>query len=262
MRTPYASQYAMARQVRVVRPRRRSTPRPAGIRLSRERILRAGLDLLATEGVTGLSMRSLAEALGTAPMSLYRHVRGKDELLGAMVAMVLERLNFNLPRRGPWTEQAAAWMHSLRDQLRQSPAVVSILMQHGHYASALLRATNTLLRILREAGFDRRDAVRAWREIMWSTLGFVSSEIRGPAFSPSFYIQAVGESQRGTTGALPPEDVAEVAAHMPHLLTRDLDEVFAHIVKHLLAGLAADLAETKAAIGYPGIRRVAGRGRR
>ena len=185
-------------------------------------------------------MRALADALGTAPMSLYRHVRSKDDLSKAIVAIVLERHDFTLPARGPWTDRVAAWMHALRAQLLRSPAVVSILMQHGHYAPALLRATNVLLRLLREAGFERPDAVRASREIMWSTLGFVSAEIRGPTFSPSFYAQAVHE-QAGDGS-----DVSEVAAHMPYLLTRDLDDVFAAIVRHLLAGLAAELAERAA----------------
>ena len=115
-------------------------------------------------------------------------------------------------------------------------------MQHGHYAPALLRATNTLLRILREAGFEGRDAVRASREIMWSTLGFVSAEVRGPTFSPSFYAQAL-DAERAGAAPLRPEEVDEVAAHMPHLLTRDLDEVFSSIVDHLLIGLAAELAQ-------------------
>jgi hypothetical protein len=121
--------------------------------------------------------------------------------------------------------------------------VVSILMQHGHYAPALLRATNRLLAILREAGFDRAAAVRACREVMWSTLGFVSAEIRGPIFSPAFYRHGVSAAARGGDDTLSPDDVAEVAAHMPYLLRRDLDDVFAAIVRHLLAGLATELAE-------------------
>src|SRR5262245_24426811 len=205
-------------------------------RLTRARIVETGLALLAERGADGLNMRALADALGTAPMSLYRHVRSKEDLLKAIVAMVLERHDFALPSRGPWTERVAAWMHALRTQLLRSPAVVSILIEHGHYAPALLRATNVLLRLLREAGFEGPDAVRASREIMWSTLGFVSAEIRGPTFSPSFLAQAIHEQAAGS-------DVTEVAAPMPHLLTRDLDEVFAAIVRHLLAGLAAELAE-------------------
>ena len=224
-------------------PRARTARPVTDARLTRDRILAAALAVLGRSGARGLTMRTLAEALGTAPMSLYRHVRGKDELLGGVVGMVLERLDLELPERGPWTERAAAWMHSLRSQLLRSPAVVSILMQHGHYAPALLRATNTLLGILRDAGFEGRDAVRACREIMWSTLGFVSAEIRGPTFSPSFYVQAL----RAAGQSLRPEDIAEVAAHMPHLLRRDLDEVFSAIVRHVLAGLATELRKGRTA---------------
>ena len=213
---------------------------PDDARLTRARIVDAGLALLAERGADGLNMRALADALGTAPMSLYRHVRSKDDLLKAIVAMVLERHDFELPARGPWTERVATWMHALRAQLLRSPAVVSILIEHGHYAPALLRATNVLLGLLREAGFEGPDAVRASREIMWSTLGFVSAEIRGPAFAPSFYTRALHE-QAGDGSEL-----SEVAQHMPYLLTRDLDDVFAAIVRHLLTGLAAELAERAA----------------
>jgi AcrR family transcriptional regulator len=198
----------------------------------------AGLELLRARGPAELSIRALAEVLGTAPMSLYRHVRSKDELLSAIVAAVLQQLTVDVPANRPWTDQVAAWMHSLRAQLLQAPAAVAILIERDHYAPALLRATNTLLRILRQAGFVGYDAVRASREIMWSTLGFVSAEIRGPSFSPSFYVQALGATDGN--GTLRPEDVTEVAAHMPHLLTRDLDEVFSFIVKHLVAGLATE----------------------
>jgi AcrR family transcriptional regulator len=220
-----------------VKQRVRKTRGVDDARLTRARITKAGLTLLAEHGADGLNMRALADALGTAPMSLYRHVRSKDDLLKAIVAMVLERHDFKLPARGAWTERVASWMHALRKQLLRSPAVVSILMQHGHYAPALLRATSVLLRLLREAGFAGPDAVRASREIMWSTLGFVSAEIRGPAFSPSFYAQALHE--QAEDGA----DVSEVAAHLPYMRTRDLDDVFAAIVRHLLAGLAAEVGE-------------------
>ena len=60
-------------------------------RLTRARIVETGLTLLAERGADGLNMRALADALGTAPMSLYRHVRSKDDLLKAIVAAVLER---------------------------------------------------------------------------------------------------------------------------------------------------------------------------
>jgi hypothetical protein len=45
-------------------------------------------------------------------------------------------------------------------------------------------------------------------------------------------------------------------------LTRDLDEVFAHIVKHLLAGLAMELAETIPHRSHAETKRAAAHGRR
>ena len=48
-----------------------------------------------------------------------------------------------------------------------------------------------------------------------------------------------------------------MAAHLPYLLTRDLDDVFSAIVRHLLAGLATELADTA-----PQVRPVGRRGGR
>lgn len=48
--------------------------------LTRERVVRAALDIADTEGLAALSMRSVAARLGVATMSPYRYVSGKDEL--------------------------------------------------------------------------------------------------------------------------------------------------------------------------------------
>ncbi|HEY2636964.1 MAG TPA: TetR/AcrR family transcriptional regulator [Solirubrobacteraceae bacterium] len=59
----------------------RRGPRPA---ISREAIVRAGLDIADTEGIEALSMRKVAHALGIGTMTLYTHVANKDELLDLM----------------------------------------------------------------------------------------------------------------------------------------------------------------------------------
>ncbi|MFJ8434135.1 TetR/AcrR family transcriptional regulator C-terminal domain-containing protein [Kitasatospora sp. NPDC094019] len=60
-----------------------AAPRPAAAEgeLSRERLIAAALDIADTEGLAALSMRAVAARLGTAPMSAYRHVTSKDELV-------------------------------------------------------------------------------------------------------------------------------------------------------------------------------------
>ncbi len=57
--------------------RRRRTPKQA---LSLERIVAAAIEIADAEGLAGLSMARVAEKLGCATMSLYRHVASKDDL--------------------------------------------------------------------------------------------------------------------------------------------------------------------------------------
>jgi hypothetical protein len=111
-------------------------------------------------------------------------------------------------------------MRALRAQLRRSPAVASNLVRQGHRAPALRRATDVLLHILRDAGFDGRRAASAAREITWSTLGFVSVECRAATSS---------RAARSTA----------------------LDNAFSAVVSHLLAGLASELAPARPASPAP-----------
>ncbi|MEO8798757.1 MAG: TetR/AcrR family transcriptional regulator C-terminal domain-containing protein, partial [Polyangiaceae bacterium] len=51
------------------------------------------------EGLAAFSIRGVASALGAPPMSLYRHVRGKDELVALMVDAAMGELSY--PSRPP-----------------------------------------------------------------------------------------------------------------------------------------------------------------
>lgn len=62
--------------------------RPAEPVLSRDRVVRAAVELADAEGLALLSMRRIATELGVSTMSLYRHVSGKDELVMAMADAV------------------------------------------------------------------------------------------------------------------------------------------------------------------------------
>ena len=61
-------------------------------RLTRERILRAAIAHADAGGLETLTMRSLADLLGVAPMALYRHVANKDDLIDAMVDVVFSEV--------------------------------------------------------------------------------------------------------------------------------------------------------------------------
>jgi AcrR family transcriptional regulator len=68
-------------------PRARASGRPRGsdATLSKERIVAAAIAVADKEGPEALSMRRVATELDVATMSLYRHVRDKNDLLDLMM---------------------------------------------------------------------------------------------------------------------------------------------------------------------------------
>lgn len=88
-------------------PSRGRTRRP----LSQEAVVDAALAVLDREGLGGLSMRRVAQELGTGPASLYAHVSGKEELLELLLDRVSATITVPEPDPRRWTEQIkdVAW---------------------------------------------------------------------------------------------------------------------------------------------------------
>ncbi len=70
--------------------------------LSRDRIVKAALEIADKEGLTALSMRRVAHELGVATMALYRHVPSKDELVVMLIGAVLAEAPLPSPPPTGW----------------------------------------------------------------------------------------------------------------------------------------------------------------
>jgi AcrR family transcriptional regulator len=96
-------------------------PRP---RLSRDLIVEAGIRLADAEGLSAVSMARVAAALGAAPMSLYRYVGAKEELLTLMVDKALA------PPASPgeegWRAALERWAWAYHARLRAHPWVLQL----------------------------------------------------------------------------------------------------------------------------------------
>jgi AcrR family transcriptional regulator len=55
------------------------------MRSSKQRIFEAARILFDRDGVSGISMRRIAQAVGLTPMAIYRHYAGKEALLDALM---------------------------------------------------------------------------------------------------------------------------------------------------------------------------------
>ena len=106
-----------------VRERPHKGPKPA---LSLPRIVDAAVRVADADGLDAVSMGRVARELGAAPMSLYRHVSGKEELLDLMVDAA-----WGDPPGAPaagegWRAGLARWAWALRVRAGRHPWVVRI----------------------------------------------------------------------------------------------------------------------------------------
>lgn len=64
--------------------------------IRQEQIVRAALGLIAAEGVGTLSVGRIARKVGLVPSAIYRHFRGKDEVIDAVMGLIRELLLANV----------------------------------------------------------------------------------------------------------------------------------------------------------------------
>jgi AcrR family transcriptional regulator len=139
--------------------------------LSRERILRAALELADEGGIESLTMRKLGQALGFEAMSLYHHVADKDDVLDGVLDLVLAESEPPSPT-GDWDDAIRASAISVHDALRRHTWSCPLLMSPGRIRPARLRYMDLLLGRLREAGFSPETTYHAYHVLDGHIFGF------------------------------------------------------------------------------------------
>ena len=120
--------------------------------LSKDRVLRAAIELADREGIEALSMRRLASELGVEAMSLYYYVKSKDDILEGIVDLALSEVE---PPSGgsDWKSAVRESAISYHDTLRRHRWVTSVPTS-GDASVAQLQYMDALLKRLREAGLS------------------------------------------------------------------------------------------------------------
>lgn len=140
--------------------------------LSRERVLRAAIDLADNGGIDALSMRKLAQRLGVEAMSLYHYFARKDDLLGGMLDAVFSEME--LPSSGPdWRSDMRRCAISAKDVLLGHSWAAQLLGSLANPSPARLRWMNAVLGRLREAGFSPNMTHHAYHALDSHIEGFV-----------------------------------------------------------------------------------------
>lgn len=146
-----------------------------GARLSRDRVLKAAVELADREGIDSLTMRTLAEHLDAGPMSLYYHVANKRALLDGMVDIVFTEIE--LPRtETDWKQAMRRRAISTREVLRRHPWALGRMEATSSPGPNDLGLHDAVLACLRQAGFSVEMAVQAYSVQDAYIYGFVLQE--------------------------------------------------------------------------------------
>ncbi|GGS86009.1 transcriptional regulator [Planobispora rosea] len=230
--------------------RKSSPPRTV---LSRDLIVSAGLRIVDAEGVDALSMRRVAQELGTGPASLYAHVENKEELLDLIYDEVMGEIRVPEPEPGRWLEQIREVVLEATRVFGAHADIARVGLANIPTTPNALRIAESQLRIMIAGGVPPKIA-----SLMVDRLALY---VCADAFEGSlYYLRQRGSGKEleefleevfGQIGdfyrALPADRFPTLVAHVDDLVAADDRERFEFGLDLMLRGLASYAAEAGSA---------------
>jgi AcrR family transcriptional regulator len=151
-------------------------PRAPRGSLSRSQIVDAAISAIADGHYEEMTIRSLATTLGVAPMSLYRHIQDKDDLLDEVTDRLLSKTWRGKKSGEDWREWIIDAAKRFRQLLVSQPAVLHVYLSHPVASSVALERMDVVLGVLHDAGFSAEEANRIYAVLHTYTVGFSALE--------------------------------------------------------------------------------------
>jgi AcrR family transcriptional regulator len=153
--------------------------------ISREQVIDTATELVVERGFEQTTIRELAAELGVAPMSLYRHVRDKNDLLDEVVDRLLDPIWKPRVSQDDWR----AWIGEAADNLRaflvEQPAALHVYLSHPVVSPTAVTRMNEVLGVLRGVLGGEQQARRAYAAIHTYTIGFAALEASRASWRPT-----------------------------------------------------------------------------
>lgn len=147
--------------------------------LDRAQVLDAALVMVDRDGIEAFSMRRLAAEIGAGTMSLYRHVRDREEVLD----LVAERLALlvEVPQGDPqaWRGHLHDLLASLRSVAHAHPRAFPLLALRPLVTEAALQRTSEAVALLEHAGRGPQRTATAARALVSFATGYILAEVSG-----------------------------------------------------------------------------------
>ena len=144
-------------------------PKPG---LSLERIVHAAVDVASAEGLAAVSMSRIASELGAAPMSLYRYLAAKDELLALMIDAAFQTPPSAQVADEEWRDGLSRWAREHLGVLRRYPWIVRIPITGPPITPNQVAWFERGLTCLRETGLSEQQKI----SVLLLVNGFVRND--------------------------------------------------------------------------------------
>ncbi|MEU6095262.1 TetR/AcrR family transcriptional regulator C-terminal domain-containing protein [Streptomyces sp. NPDC047079] len=193
----------------------------------------------------GEQVRRLGRALGADPTALYRYFRDTDDLLLAIADALIGRTLRDWFPTGEW--RADLWDLGLRMHARAlahpQAAVLSSYRVTGRVHE--IEAVETILGVLRGAGFPDAEAVRNYHAFVDQALAFAALDAANASL-PRTARAAEAAVWRATYARLSADTHPNIAATARHLVADMRHSSYPAALDLLLSAVAARLAGIRA----------------
>lgn len=214
-----------------------ATPRtrPAKPPLSRESIVSSALGLVEEFGSDAVTMRRVADAVDTAPASLYVYVNDRQELMALAHDLAVADVDLPTSADGDWRARLELLVLRTVDALAGHRDIATVGRAHLMTGPNSLRITEEILRLLRVGGVA--DTACAWAIDLFGQ--HIASSALENATARRQPDDATAAGLNSFHGALSGEDYPTIRALAPLLTSGDASSRAAWKLRVLIDGILA-----------------------
>jgi AcrR family transcriptional regulator len=152
-------------------------------RFSVAEVATRALEIVDRDGLSGLSMRTLAAALGTGPMTVYNYVKDRDELEELVAEAVINSVELPAPSQD-WQQDVRAIAMAIWQAVRRHPNVVPLVLTRRTVSPSSYAPAERLVEALSRGGLEDADLLAAFRAVLGLVMGSAQAELAGPLAGP------------------------------------------------------------------------------
>ncbi|HVJ52208.1 MAG TPA: TetR/AcrR family transcriptional regulator [Aliidongia sp.] len=152
---------------------------PARPKFTRAQLQQAALRIVDEKGLDALSMRALAGALGTGPMTFYNYFRDRDELDALLVEAVMAETRLP-PANDDWRLEVRAILVATWRAVGAHPNAIPLILTRRTSQAATLDIAEALLQALARGGRSGAALFAAFRTLLGFVMGLAQIRLAAP----------------------------------------------------------------------------------